>query len=130
MKWHKTRYSSGYTLFVKTQTIFRNRYTSKFGNVDLWSLHIYIQQKCQTFTCRLFIFRRAISFIKFYLLPQYASVFVNDTKKHTLERKKKGKYQESIQSSTTPDPGYQWESNNFTIRHHKREPIGQPFPSR
>ena len=31
----------------------------------------------------------------------------------------KGKDQESIQSSTTPDPGYQWESDNVTIRHHK-----------
>ena len=41
--------------------------------------------------------------------------------------KKEGKDQESIQSSTTPDPGYQWESDNFTIRHHKREPRGQPF---
>ena len=30
----------------------------------------------------------------------------------------------------TPDPGYQLESDNFTIRHHKREPEGQPFPSR
>ena len=27
-------------------------------------------------------------------------------------------------------PGYQWESDNVTIRHHKREPRGQPFPSR
>ena len=35
-----------------------------------------------------------------------------------------------IQSSTAPDPGYQWESDNFTIRRHKREPRGQPFPSR
>ena len=43
--------------------------------------------------------------------------------------KKEGKDQESIQSSTTPDPGYQWESDNVTIRHHKREPKGQPFPS-
>ena len=42
--------------------------------------------------------------------------------------KKEGKDQESIQSSTTPDPGYQWESDNVTIRHHKREPRGQPFP--
>ena len=37
---------------------------------------------------------------------------------------------ESIQSSTTPDPGYQWESDKLTVRHHKREPRGQPFPSR
>ena len=41
--------------------------------------------------------------------------------------KKKGKDRESIQSSTTPDSGYQWESK-LTIRHHKREPRGQPFP--
>ena len=32
-----------------------------------------------------------------------------------------GKDQELIQSSTTPDPGYQWESNKLTVRHHKRE---------
>ena len=44
--------------------------------------------------------------------------------------KKDGKDQESIQSSTTPDPGYQWEINKLTTRHHKREPRGQLFPSR
>ena len=38
--------------------------------------------------------------------------------------------QKSIQSSTTPDPGYQRESDKLTVRHHKREPRGQPFPSR
>ena len=33
-----------------------------------------------------------------------------------------------IDTNTTPDPGYLWESDNFTIRHHKREPRGQqPF---
>ena len=47
-----------------------------------------------------------------------------------FQSKKDGKDQESIQSSTTPDPGYQWESDNFTIRKHKREPRGHPFPSR
>ena len=31
------------------------------------------------------------------------------------QSKKEGKYQESIQSSTTSDPGYQWESDNVTI---------------
>ena len=46
------------------------------------------------------------------------------------QSKKDGEDQESIQSSTTPDPGYQWESDNVTIRHHKRQPRGQPFPSR
>ena len=43
---------------------------------------------------------------------------------------KEGKDQESIQLSTTPDPGYQWEIYNFTIRHHKLEPRGQPYSSR
>ena len=42
-----------------------------------------------------------------------------------LRSKKEGKDQESIQSSTTLDSGYQWESDNVTI-----EPRGQPFPSR
>ena len=40
---------------------------------------------------------------------------------------KEGRGQESIQSSTTPDPGYQWEINEITIRHHKREPEVSPF---
>ena len=40
------------------------------------------------------------------------------------------KDKESMQSSTTPDPGYQWESDKLTVRHHKREPRGQPLPSR
>ena len=37
--------------------------------------------------------------------------------------KKEGKDQESILSGTTPGPGYQRESDNFTIRHHKRQQI-------
>ena len=45
-----------------------------------------------------------------------------------LQCKKEGKDQESSQSGTAPYLG--WESNNFTIRHHKREPRGQLFPSR
>ena len=38
-----------------------------------------------------------------------------------IQSEKDGKDQESIQSSTTPDPGYQWESNKLTVRHHRRE---------
>ena len=44
--------------------------------------------------------------------------------------KKKGKDQELIKSSTTPGPGYQRACDSFTIRHNKREPRVQPFPSR
>ena len=29
-----------------------------------------------------------------------------------------------------PHPECQWESYELTVRHHKREPRGQPFPSR
>ena len=39
--------------------------------------------------------------------------------KVSIQGKKEGKDQESIQLSTTPDPGNQWESDNVTIRHHK-----------
>ena len=40
------------------------------------------------------------------------------------------KDQESIKSSTTPDKGYQSESDKLTVIHHKREARGQSFPSR
>ena len=49
----------------------------------------------------------------------------------TWSQSKKGcKDQESIQSRTIPDPGYHWESDKLTVRYHKRETSGQPFPSR
>ena len=44
-----------------------------------------------------------------------------------LHSKKGCKDQESIQSSTTHDPGYQWESDKRTVIHHKREPRGQRY---
>ena len=45
------------------------------------------------------------------------------------QRKKEGKDQEFIQSSTTPDPGYQWESDNVTIRHPNESQEVSPFPA-
>ena len=39
----------------------------------------------------------------------------NQIKRLVLQSKKEGKDQEPTQSSTKPDPGYQWESDNFTI---------------
>ena len=47
-----------------------------------------------------------------------------------IESKLGCKDQESIQSSNTPDLGYQLENDKLTVRHHKREPRGGPFPSR
>ena len=46
------------------------------------------------------------------------------------QRKKEDNDQESVQSSSTSEPGYQLESDNVKIRHHKRVPRGLPFPSR
>ena len=46
---------------------------------------------------------------------------MSQTRAESDDSKKESKDQESIQSSTKPDPGYQCESNNVTIRHHKRE---------
>ena len=50
------------------------------------------------------------------LLLHCLSTFTQWTKIYVVQNKKEGKDQESIQSSTTPDLGYQWESDNFTIR--------------
>ena len=71
-----------------------------------------------------------------YQLAETEADYAKQWRLHTLIRieinqSKKGcKDQESIQSSTTPDPGYKGESDKLTVRHHKRDPIGQPFPSR
>ena len=58
-----------------------------------------------------------------YPLPQRSES--NNIGDWLIQSKKDGKDQESIQSSTTPDPGYQWESNKLTVRHHKRKLRGQ-----
>ena len=55
-------------------------------------------------------------------IPAMTLQDIKETKRYGRtdgRRSKKDKDQESIQSSTTPDPGYQWESDNVTTRHHK-----------
>ena len=54
-----------------------------------------------------------------YLLRQRSES--NNIDDWLIQSKKDGKDQESIQSSTTPDPGYQWKSNKLSVRHHRRE---------
>ena len=39
------------------------------------------------------------------------------------------KDQESIQSSTTPDPGYQWESDKLTVETTNESQEVSPFPA-
>ena len=55
-------------------------------------------------------------------IPAMTLQDIKETKRYGRtdgRRSKEDKDQESIQSSTTPDPGYQWESDNVTTRHHK-----------
>ena len=66
------------------------------------------------------------------LFVKEKEIKINNRKSFKLYKSRKGgKDQESIQSSTTPDPGYHTsESDKNTIRHHKREPMGViPFPA-
>ena len=50
---------------------------------------------------------------------------------HTITQsscKTEGKYQKSIQSSTTPDPGHHiGKQQKYNKKSHTREPRGQPF---
>ena len=45
------------------------------------------------------------------------------------QSKKGCKDQESIQSSTTPDPGYQWESDKLTVDTTNKSQEVSPFPA-
>ena len=47
-----------------------------------------------------------------YPLPQRSES--NNIGDWLIQSKKDGKDQKSIQSSTTPDPGYKWESNKLS----------------
>ena len=47
-----------------------------------------------------------------YNEPSQAYCIISDRKTHQNKSKKEDKDQEAIQSSTTPDPGYKWESYN------------------
>ena len=55
----------------------------------------------------------------------YILYFVYFLSGRFTQSKKEDKDQESIQSSTTSDRGYQWKSDNVTIRFHKQKPRGQ-----
>ena len=55
----------------------------------------------------------------FFLLRQRSES--NNIGDWLIQSKKDGNDQESKQSSTTPDPGYQWEINKLTVRNHRRE---------
>ena len=88
----------------------------------LFIFHVCLSSKMHVHTfCSI---GRHEKFVKFCLSFSFWSGDFNG------ENKKGCKDQEPIQSSTTPDPGYQWERDKLTVRHHKREPRGQPFPSR
>ena len=72
--------------------------------------------------------QRVVNFIK---RPNSVEV---DQDLHRLsipnKSKKGGKDQETIQLSSTPDPGYHKGNRQKYNKHHHQEPRGQPFPSR
>ena len=71
-------------------------------------------------TIRMVKTQRFLSKIKILTLLLYA-----------IGRKEEGKYQESIQANTTPDPGhYMGKCQKHKKTQHTREPRDQPFPSR
>ena len=99
-------------------------YQLKQPHAYTYKMHSLSDPECFS-TCRLYTETLVQTNAKSYTARNEV-YFINTTRN---ESKKEGKDQGSIQSSITPDPGYQWESDNFTIRLHKREPSGQPFPS-
>ena len=65
-----------------------------------------------------------------HLINLQIRIYANQKEKFN-ENKQEGKDQESIQSSTTPDPGHhmgRWQEHKGTS--HTSEPRDQPFPSR
>ena len=56
----------------------------------------------------------------FFLIYIFTYLFIS-VLPFIYQSKKDDEDQESIQSSAIPDPGYKCESDNFTIKHHKRE---------
>ena len=63
-----------------------------------------------------------------WFLYTYRSIF-NETDLGPQQSKKEEKDQESIQSSTTPDPGYQWESETSQLDITNESQEVSPFPA-
>ena len=84
--------------------------------------HVYRYSRSQSSHSGLY----GLLFLIFYAVDDY----LNGQEKNFFKSKKGGKDQESIQSSTTPYPGYHMGKCQNKIKHHKQEPRGQPFPSR
>ena len=65
-----------------------------------------------------------------YLYMYFANTLALSWLLLTLNVTFKVKKKTKIRNRYNQVSGYQWESDNFTIRHNKREPRDQPFPSR
>ena len=63
------------------------------------------------------------------LKRDYINVIIQTTFRLLLKSKQWCKDQESIQSSTTPDPGYQWESDKLTEDTTNESQEVSPFPA-
>ena len=76
---------------------------------------------CKVDRCTCHIFTQLYNF-NLDRKPELGQMYMHVMALHICDRyqsKKESKDQELIQSSNTPVPGYQWESNKLKIRHHK-----------
>ena len=64
-----------------------------------------------------------------FTVRQFASTCLSVKTPQTTQSKQGCKDQESIQSSTTPDPGYQWESDKLTVDTTNESQEVSPFPA-
>ena len=99
----------------------RIKWQVRFSNWFIGTAHVWHLRETQLLEVLVF----AIQLVFLQNIPPPQRSGSNNVGDWLIQSKKDGKDQESIQSSTTPDPGYQWESNKLTVRHHKLEPRGQ-----
>ena len=103
---------------VKRNPVFEHSDTLSFALLLAYII-LYINDK--QFRCSVF------TFVQYVL----GCSEVKQNARFSLQSKKEGKYQESIQSSTTPDPGHHMgKCQKHKETSHTREPSGEPFPRR
>ena len=82
--------------------------------------------RCWLSTNRLAIVRESCEQSSGFWTEDLTDLFLSQTNS-TKQSKKEGKGQESIQSSTTPDLGYQWESDNVTTQELEVRSFNHPY---
>ena len=103
---------------------------TKYGKRDYYNFHLI--SLCWICHNMVYIFIFTFSKQSFDKPLDFATVhslMVDTDMIDSCQSKKEGKDQESIQSSTTPDPGYQWESDKLTVDTTNESQEVSPFPA-